>query len=501
MREDVTEAQWQGLSDFIAQRLGLHFPPTRRDELRRGFASAMHELGFDDLATCIRHLLSVPPTAKQDQVLATHLTIGETYFFRERQTLQALADTILPDLIKSRRGRDQRLRIWSAACCSGEEAYSLAILLHRMLPDLEEWRITIIATDINPHFLKKAAAGIYSKWSFRGAPDWLKGRYFEMRADGDYALVPEIKKLVTFQTLNLAEDGYSSSVPGISDMDIVFCRNVLMYFTPALVLKVIRNIHRTLGDGGWLAVSPSEANSALFPDFRTVNFPGTILFQKHGARSCRESVPMAGESLSGSMAPAMRPLPGRLPDPAPMEPALVETTAEVLMPEAASPLAADTPALQHRGGYAESAGGLSGHSASSASGPEHLSRHARMLANQGQLREALAWCDRWIAADKLNAAGHYLRAVILQEQGKLEQARTALQRAVYLDQHFVLAHFALGSLARRCGESAEQHRHFANTRHLLHRYQPDDPLPESDGLSAGRLAEILSSLAAQARAS
>jgi chemotaxis protein methyltransferase CheR len=437
----------------------------------------------------------------QDQMLATHLTIGETYFFREHQTLQALTDSILPDLIKSRRGGDQRLRIWSAACCSGEEAYSLAILLHRLLPDLEEWQITIIATDINPHFLKKAAAGIYSKWSFRGAPAWLKGRYFKVRADGCYALVPEIKKLVTFQTLNLAEDGYSSATAGISDMDIVFCRNVLMYFTPALILKVIRNIHRTLGEGGWLAVSPSEANSALFPDFRTVNFPGTILFQKHWARSCRESIPMAGNSLSGSTAPAVRPLTGRLPDPEPMEPALAETTAEAVMPEAASPVAADTPALQHGGGYVGSDGGLSGRSACNMSEQEQLSQCARMLANRGQLTEALAWCDRWIAADKLNAAGHYLRAVILQEQGKLEQARTALQSAVYLDQDFVLAHFALGSLARRRGESAEERRHFANTRHLLHRYQLDDPLPESGGVSAGRLAEILSSLAAQAPAS
>lgn len=117
-----------------------------------------------------------------------------------------------------------------------------------------------------------------------------------------------------------------------------------------------------------------------------------------------------------------------------------------------------------------------------------------MLANEGRLTEALTWCDRWIGADKLNAAGYYVRAAILQEKGELEPARAALNTAVYLDQEFVMAHFALGMLARRCGDGAAGRRHFGNTYHLLRRYQPDDPLPESDGLSAGQLAEMLAFL-------
>jgi chemotaxis protein methyltransferase CheR len=117
-----------------------------------------------------------------------------------------------------------------------------------------------------------------------------------------------------------------------------------------------------------------------------------------------------------------------------------------------------------------------------------------MLADRGRLTEALSWCDRWIAADKLNAAGYYVRAAILQEKGELEPARAALNNAIYLDQEFVMAHFTLGMLARGCGDGAAERRHFGNTRQLLSRHQPGDPLPESDGISAGQLADILAFL-------
>ena len=123
-----------------------------------------------------------------------------------------------------------------------------------------------------------------------------------------------------------------------------------------------------------------------------------------------------------------------------------------------------------------------------------FSTSARALANQGKLAEALTWCDRWIAAEKLNAAGHYLRAVVLLEQGNPEQARRSLQRAIYLHPDFVLAHFSLGNLARRSGRNGEADKHFANALHLLARLQPDTPLPESDGLTAARLTETITAL-------
>jgi chemotaxis protein methyltransferase CheR len=120
----------------------------------------------------------------------------------------------------------------------------------------------------------------------------------------------------------------------------------------------------------------------------------------------------------------------------------------------------------------------------------------RALANQGQLASALTWCERWVAADKLDASGHYLRAVVLQELGDNEQVAPSLHRALYLQPDFVLAHFALANFARRRGKKDEADKHFANASHLLRDCQPGDLLPESDGLTAGRLTEIISSIVA-----
>ena len=152
--------------------------------------------------------------------------------------------------------------------------------------------------------------------------------------------------------------------------------------------------------------------------------------------------------------------------------------------------------FSEQGRHAEAADTLLALGDGPVSAPSACSLLARALANQGKLAEALMWCDRWIAADKLDATGYYLRAVVLLEQGDPEQARRALQRAVYLQPDFVLAHFAMGNLARSGGRNGEADKHFASALHLLTRLQPDTLLPESDGLTAARLTEIITALTA-----
>ena len=222
------ETQWARLSGLIAEQMGLHFPHERLVDLQRGLAGAAEDFGFDDIAACADWLLSTPLNKAQLQVLATHLTIGETYFFRDKKSFDVLASSVFPALIHARRGRERRLRLWSAACCSGEEAYSLAILLHQVLPDLADWHVTILATDINPVFLRKAVAGSYGEWSFRDTAAGFKERYFTRTEDRRYTIRPEIQKLVTFEHVNLVEDVYPSLATDTNARDIIFCRNVLM---------------------------------------------------------------------------------------------------------------------------------------------------------------------------------------------------------------------------------------------------------------------------------
>lgn len=280
----LPDARWRELGEFIAQATGLDFPPERRVDLQRGVTAAARELGSQDPAAFAERLLSATATEAQLQVLVDHLTIGETYFFRDKNTFDTLANRILPELVRLRRGRDQRLRFWSVGCCTGEEPYSLAMLLHQTVPDLSDWQVTLLATDINARFLRKAAAATYGQWSFRDAPAQLRERYFRRSREGLYVLRPEIRRLVTFRHLNLAGEGYPSAVTGTDAMDVILCRNVLMYFTPEQARKVVRNLRRALVAGGWLIVSPSEASHALFPDFAAVNFPGAVFYRKIDAK-------------------------------------------------------------------------------------------------------------------------------------------------------------------------------------------------------------------------
>jgi chemotaxis protein methyltransferase CheR len=497
MPDRVTHTHWSQLSEFIAERMGLHFAPERLADLQRGVVEAAQELGFADVAACVRWLLSASPAKAKLQVLASHLTIGETYFFRDKRTFDVLADCILPELIRSRRSGARRLRIWSAACSTGEEAYSLAILLRQVLPDSRDWGVTIMATDINGRFLHKAAAGIYGEWSFRDAPAGFKERYFKRTENGYYAILPEIKKLVTFAHLNLVEDVYPSLATDTNAMDVIFCRNALMYFTGPQLLKAIGNLHHALVEGGWLVVSPSEASHSLFRQFVTVNFPGAIFFQKSDAKvRIKQTAAPPSETAESVSAAIELPSPSTLQMPAtqPTEPP------PALVPEAPAPMAAPpgpyavAEALYQQGCYAEAADTLVGALDEHAPDPPAFSLLARALANQGNLAEALTWCDRWIAADRVDSAGHYLRAVILLEQDDKAQARASLQRAVYLHPDFVLAHFALGNLARSVGRNGEADKHFGNASHLLGGYQPDDALPESDGLTAGRLTETIAAI-------
>jgi chemotaxis protein methyltransferase CheR len=469
----VPDVLWVGVSEFVARNTGLHFPAERRPDLQRGLAAAAAEFGFADSASCVDWLLSASLTRPQLNVLAGHLTIGETYFFRERKTFDALAEHVLPELFRRRRGREQRLRLWSAACSTGEEPYSLAILVRQLLPDWQDWNLTILATDINERFLRKAAAGIFGEWSFRDSPSGFKERYFTPMPDGRFEIAADIKNCVSFAHMNLAQDRFPPPAIDTHAMDVIFCRNVLIYFTASHARKLAENLRHALADEGWLAVSPSECSQTLFAGFVAVNFPGSILYRKGGAEERSPSTwappsdtaaPIAAPAFDAAQSPAQSP-----PHPAAQPPAQPSTQpSEPHAPE----------------------------SSEAAQGPQAFSLQARALANQGRHADALAWSERWIASDRIDAAAHYMHAMILQEMGDCGAARNSLQRTVYLQPDFALAHFALGNLARAETHTAQANKHFANALHLLRGSPPDALLPESDGMTAGRLVEIIAALLA-----
>ncbi len=478
MRPTLSSPLLSQLSEFVATQTGLYFPQERWGDLERGIAAAAPDFNFPDGESCAQWLLSAPLTRHMNEVLASHLSVGETYFFREKQSLGIFEEHILPRLLQSRRQNERRLRFWSAGCSTGEEAYTIAILLDRLIPDLEAWNITILATDFNPKFLRKAAQGLYGEWSFRDAPVWLRERYFNKSGDGSFEIHPRIRKMVTFSYLNFAEDVYPSLTNNTSAMDVILCRNVLMYFTAQRAKQVAGNFFRALVDGGWLIVSPTEASNTLLASFTPVEFAGAVLYRKMADAAL--SVPPQANSKKSNLQQEEsiwweRPH-GRDRLDRGHEAAPTGAGQEVLQ-------ANTSPAIH-----------AAQESAPQPDERELPSRMARSCADQGRLSEALEWCERAIAADKLNPAHHYLSATILQEQGQHEIAIQSLIRALYLEPMFVLAHFALGNLHQSQGRYREAQRYFANVLLLLRKRPQDEILPEADGLTAGRLVEIVTSL-------
>ncbi len=459
-----------GLSAMLSARTGLHFPRERWDDLEKGLASACRELGFSDPASCARWLLSEPMTQGQLEILASYLTVGETYFLRDARSFEVLEQRVLPDLLRSRSEAEWRLRIWSAGCCTGEEPYSIAMLLDRVLADSRKRNLTILATDINPLFLRQAARGVYGEWSFRALPGWMRERYFTRRRDGRHEVRPEIRRMVTFAYLNLADEVFPSLATNTNALDVIFCRNVLMYFSPERVAAAAGRLHCALCEGGWLFVSPSEMSQALFPKFAMVDLGGALAYRKfaHGEAQAVAQPSPASRASASSLAPQVVATFGALESAMPARPPVRSADVE--------------PGTRPQPPAAAAGEGAS---------PFEM---ARRDADEGRLDAALAWCDKALAADRLDPMHHYLHAMIQLERGQRDAAALALERALYLAPELVVAHVALGNLRMGQGRYPEARRHFGNALELLRKLPDNALVPESDGLIAGRMVDIVASL-------
>jgi chemotaxis protein methyltransferase CheR len=256
--------------------------------------------------------------------------------------------------------------------------------------------------------------------------------------------------MVTFEYLNLAEDCYPSPLNNTNAMDVIFCRNVLMYFAPARITPIAQSLHHCMMEGGWLVVGSSELSQQLFPQFECATFPNAMVYRKRDRRLATE------DRLPSSVLHPPSPVP-RPPSPVLTTPPAARTERKETEPEA----------------------------------PNVGAQSVRALANQGRLADALALCAKTIATGKLDAGLHYLHAMILQEMNQDGEATASLRRALYLDPDFVPAHFAMGNLALRLGDRRTGRRSMENVQTLLAERREEDILTEFEGLTVGRFREIV----------
>lgn len=494
------------LKKFLNQKLGLNFLENQEKELVRKMESAAEKFGYSDLNTFINWLYEKDLNKDQIGKLACHLTIGETYFMREKKGFDFLEQIYLPGLINKRFGSDKRVRIWCAGCATGEEAYSLAITLSQSIPDLKQWKISILASDINLDFLEKAKTAVYTKWSFRNNTPEFIHRYFTCPEPGKFQVIPEIRKMVTFIPFNLASDSYAELNANMPAFDIVFCRNVLIYFSAKGALKVTNQIFDVLATGGILVVSPVEVSGMISPKFDTINYAGFTIYHKgivnkemktssvgsieklkqNGLENKEQITISPRNSLHLPIQPPIQKTEYR--EKAPQITASEESKKILSIFETAKK-------LYDQRKFDETEGILNQYiNETGQSDEKSLLLLAKVKANMGKLNEAEFLCKKNLMINKLNPNIYYLLATIMQEQGDDEKAISFLKMALYLNPDFVLAHFLHGTLCLKSGNTSVGNKSFKSALSGLAKFSSDDILPESDGITAGRFKEIIQSI-------
>jgi chemotaxis protein methyltransferase CheR len=447
--------------NLVRSRSGMEFPPSRRPELSRAISSALLRTGLTDIDALFDHLTAVDRGARDLEAFIASLTVGETHFFRNRPQFDALEKHILPELI-ARRSNTKRLRIWSAGCASGEEPYSLAILLDRMLGSFDDWDVLVLATDINRDALDAARRGIYREWSFRNVSPEIRSRYFSRRGD-DFELDPRIRNRVTFDYLNIVDDVYPSLLTNTVAMDIILCRNVLIYFGQNTVRRVAQRFRDVLVEDGWLIVGHAEPSQSVFREFTPSNFPGTVLYRK-------------------AHTPAA---------------ALVEKPSGV-RGEFQAREKVEHPAIngQRRRYIRKSGLAVGGDDGTLKSDPAETEGRdayvrAKTYADRLDLEQAREWVEAALLHDPLLPEAHCLRGLIAQEHGHLDDALEAFRRCTFVDSQFALGYYALSVCLDRMNESARARKARENVLRLISERPMDALIPEGDGLTVGRLLDLI----------
>jgi chemotaxis protein methyltransferase CheR len=522
----------------ICTQSGLFFRESQRETVEQGIRQAMQRANQPGLAEYGEHLRR---NLRAFDELMIELTVGETYFFRDTGQMEFIRRDIVPEL-SARRGPDHPIRVWSAGCATGEEPYSLAMLFTEAgLAD----RVHILGTDISRRSLERAEDAHYGEWSLRGEGAKVARKY--LRHDGKrYHVDPNIRSRVQFGYLNLALDMYPSNITGTRDLDLILCRNVMIYFDRETIASVAHRFHDALAPGGWIVTAAGDPSLDGHAPFETVSTNSGLFYRRAGAVPSgsldRRTEPGQSSTVIGAATPSISSAtpspftPLTMIPPTPVSPSAVASKAvastAVASSEVSSTLVSSTAVSSSavaawrdappRGGIDTAAKPIRQAapvvpppvvpapitealaSAQAALNAGDYARAAEIAARlpatadaavirvqalaNSDLRQAEKVCADAAKRHSLSAHLQYLHAVLLLDLNREQEAAQAVRRAAYLDNSLAIAHFTLGSILRRLGDVEGARRSFRNARDLCAARPPQEIVCFSDGEQAGALA-------------
>jgi chemotaxis protein methyltransferase CheR len=448
--------------DIVASRFGLDLDDGKLDFVSGVLQRRLGALGGLSPAAYL-DLLGSSHQPEELSVLAGELTVTETYFFRGAEHCRALAGIALAERVRAR-AAERRLRLLSLGCSSGEEAYTLAILLREYFPQLDSWDVTIQGVDVNPLMVAKARTGRYTAWALRETPPEIRDKYFRAES-GEFLLDEQIRSLASFENRNLAAVE-NACLPREKEFDIILCRNVLMYLVPTAAQQVITHIMRALAPEGYLFLGYAETLRGLSHQTHLRHTHDCFYYQKSAAKgtpaaawteeclarppstvaaidaswmddvekTCRR-IDILAQSSSHGIEPARPSSPSATQHPPPNPSAKIDLAFELLRQER----------------FGDAIGLLDGLAEGTADADTQLLR-AVLLANGGHLEAAEGICRNLLGADDLNASAHYLMAFCREHAGDAAAAMEHDRAAIYLDATFAMPHLHLGRLAKRASE-------------------------------------------------
>jgi chemotaxis protein methyltransferase CheR len=429
------------LADLVAERLGLSASGPIQNTLAPALKKLTSAIGAepDQLA----NVLKARSLASDEwQTLIGALTVGETRFLRQRTWFAQIERTVLAPMVASRTLQNRKhLRIWCAGCSTGEEPYTVAMILHRLIADPGSWSISILASDIRRDAIATAVGGEYPSQQFRELDGDLMARFCRPVGAHRHSIAPELLQMVRFELGNLADVGAGSSHYDGGPYDLIVCRNVLMYMVPAVQRRVAARLCGSLAEEGWIAVTAAEAVAEWFRPLKPVNAGEAILFHKRRAPESAIQSP---------------------------NPKTVETAFQGHRPQL--PTVPPRPIESER--VAREVRNLD---------------HIQSVADAGRLDEAAELCRELVRTDSMNGQAAILLAAILIEVGDFEGALASARKAVYLEHSSVTAINLLGGALLNLGHTERAKRAFATAERLAEDLAAAAPADRQDGTDSRRL--------------